>query len=212
MYPEQFLEFLKKEKGLAILRTMNGEAAGRAMEAAVRGGFRVIEFTLTIPGAFELIRRFSQSSDLAVGAGTVLTIADARKSVDAGACFLASPVLDPQIVAEARELNVAMIPGTHTATEMWQAHQMGAPLQKLFPAAAGGPQYVKSILAPLPFLRIVPTNGIDGSNAAEYLKAGAYAVGVNAALFSEELIAAGRFDLIEEKARQLREEITRKVR
>lgn len=209
MYPEQFLEFLKKERSLAILRTKFGEAAADAMNAAMLGGFRIIEFTLTIPGAFDLIRQFSKSGELAVGAGTVLTVADARKSVEAGACFLASPVLDPQIVAAARELNVAVIPGTHTATEMWQAHQMGAPLQKLFPAAAGGPQYVRSILAPMPFLRIVPTNGVDGSNAAEYLKAGAYAVGVNAAIFSEDLIASNRFEVIEEKARQLRADIFR---
>lgn len=204
MNPEQFVEYLRSEKALAILRTPTQEAAAPCMEAAIHGGFHVVEFTLTIPGAFDLIREFSSRKNLAVGAGTVLTVSDARLAAQAGACFFASPVMDAAVIAEARDLNVAMIAGTHTATEMWQAHQMGAALQKLFPAGAGGPHYVRSILAPLPFLRIVPTNGIDASNAADYLKAGAHAVGFNAALFLEELIASRRFDLIEERARLLR--------
>ena len=208
MVPEQLVEFLKVEKSLAILRTTKPGAAGPCMEAAIRGGFRVVEFTLTVPGVFELIQEFSQRAELAVGAGTVLNVSDARRAVEAGACFLASPVLDPRVVAEARAMNVAMMPGTHTATEMWQAYQLGASFHKLFPAAAGGPAYVKSCLAPMPFLRIVPTNGVDGSNAAAYLKAGAYAVGFNYALFPEEFVSHDRYDLIQERAAVLRESCT----
>lgn len=204
MYPEQFVEFLKVEKAAAILRTSKPDVGGPAMEAAVRGGFRVVEFTLTVPGAFELIQEFSKRADLAVGAGTVLNISDARRAVEAGACFIVSPVLDPRIIAEARAMNVAIIPGTHTPTEMWQAYQLGASLQKLFPAAAGGPAYVKSCMAPMPFLRLVPTNGVDASNAAEYLRAGAYAVGFGNALFPEEFVNNARYDLIEERAGLLR--------
>jgi Entner-Doudoroff aldolase len=200
MYPEQFVEFLKVEKAAAILRTSKADIAALCMEAAVKGGFRVVEFTLTTPGALELIQEFARRKDLAVGAGTVLSLSDARRSVEAGACFLASPVLDARIVAEARAMNVAMIPGTHTATEMWQAYQLGASLQKLFPAAAGGPAYVKSCLAPMPFLRIVPTNGVDASNAPEYLRAGAYAVGFNNALFPDDFVNTARYDLIQERA------------
>lgn len=164
----------------------------------------MIEFTLTIPGAFELIQDFARRAELAVGAGTVLSVSDARRAVEAGACFIVSPVLDPQIIAEARAMNVAVMPGTHTPTELWHAYQLGAPLQKLFPAPAGGPAYVKSCLGPMPFLRIVPTNGVDASNALEYLRAGAYAVGFGHALFSLEFVSNGRYDLIEERARMLR--------
>lgn len=174
------------------------------MEAAIRGGFRVLEFTLTIPGAVDLIGEFAKRDDVFVGAGTVLNVEDARSAAAAGACFLASPVLDPRIIAEARALNIAAIPGGHTPSELNLAYQLGAPLQKLFPAPAGGPAFVRSCLAPLPYLRIVPTNGVDASNAAEYLKAGVYAVGFGVTLFDPEYLAQQRYDLIEERAFALR--------
>jgi 2-dehydro-3-deoxyphosphogluconate aldolase/(4S)-4-hydroxy-2-oxoglutarate aldolase len=203
MFPEQFVEVLKAEKAIAILRTDHQGRAARSMEAAIHGGFRILEFTLTIPGAFELIAEFSKRKELVIGAGTVLSVADARKSVEAGATFVVSPVLDPLVVAEARALNVASIPGTHTPTEMWQAYQLGAPLQKLFPAGSTGADYIRSCLGPMPFLRLVPTNNVDHTNAAEYLQAGAYALGFGRCLFSPELVAEERYDQIQDRARTL---------
>jgi 2-dehydro-3-deoxyphosphogluconate aldolase / (4S)-4-hydroxy-2-oxoglutarate aldolase len=172
------------------------------MDAAVRGGFRVVEFTLTTPGALDLIREFAARDGLVVGAGTVLTESDAQSAVTAGARFLVSPIVDPVIVGLAASLGVAMIPGTFTPTEMLHAHRAGAPLQKLFPAPANGPAYVKACVGPMPFLRIVPTSGVDPSNASAFLEAGAWAVGFVASLFAAEDVEAGGFDRIEARARE----------
>lgn len=204
MKPQEFVNFLAQEKASAIIRTSNQKTAASAMEAAVRGGFRVIEFTLTVPGALELISDFSKRDGLVVGAGTVLTVEDARKSVEAGARFLVSPVCDEVIIKEATKLDVASMPGCSTPTEMLHAHRAGAQLQKLFPAPANGPAFVSSVLAPLPFLKIVPTNGIDENNAADYLKAGVLAVGFVKALFDPDDLRNERYDRIEQLAKKMK--------
>ena len=178
------------------------------MEAALAGGFKVIEFTLTTPGAIELIGEFSNRDGIAVGAGTVLTVEDARAAVGAGARYLVSPVVDEAVIDAARTLGVAMMPGTHTPTEMLRAHRAGAQLQKLFPAPGLGAAFVKACLGPMPFLRIVPTSGVDETNAAAYLEAGAFAVGFVAPLFDAGDMAAGRFDRIEDRARVLLAAVT----
>jgi len=200
MKPDRFAEYLGQEKASAILRTDNQEKAAKAMDAAIRGGFRIIEFTLTIPGAYELIQDYSRREGLIVGAGTVLDDEQARRSVEAGAGFLVSPVVGENVIRTAAELGVASMPGTHTATEMLQAHQAGATLCKLFPAPAGGPAYVKAILGPLPFLKIVPTNGVDHNNAPEWFAAGVHAVGYVATLFEPAFLADQRWDDLEERA------------
>ncbi len=202
MVPEIFVEQLGRDKASAILRTNDQEKAARAMEAAIRGGFRIIEFTLTIPGVYELVRDFSGREGLIVGTGTVMDAEQARLSVEAGARFLVSPVVDVNVIGAAVELGVACMPGTHTPTEMLLAHRAGAQLCKLFPCPHGGPDWVRAVLAPMPFLKIVPTNGVDQHNASKWIAAGAFAVGFVAPLFAPADIAAGNWDAIEERARQ----------
>ncbi len=203
MTPEDFVRHSRRLRASAVLRTSIGDAAGAAMQAAIRGGFRIVEFTLTTPGALELIEEFSAQSELVVGAGTVLSPEDAQSAVARGARFLVSPVVDEEVIAEARKLGVAMLPGGHTPTELLRAHRAGAPLQKLFPAPGVGPAFVSACLGPLPFLRIVPTHNVGADNAAAYLEAGAHAVGFVSTLFQHEDVAAGRFDRIEARARKL---------
>jgi Entner-Doudoroff aldolase len=186
---------------LAILRTAHAAGAAPAMEAALRGGFRVVEFTLGTPGALELTAAFAARGDCLVGVGTVLTAAEARGAAAAGAGFLVSPVVDEAVLDVARSLGVPMIPGCQTPTEMLRAHRAGAPVQKVFPAAS--PAVLGSLLGPLPFLRLLPTSGVDADNAAAYLRAGCLAVGFVSSLFSEDDIGAGRFDRIEARARAL---------
>jgi 2-dehydro-3-deoxyphosphogluconate aldolase/(4S)-4-hydroxy-2-oxoglutarate aldolase len=206
MKPEEFLDELWQERASCVLRTNDKEAAKKAMEAAVLGGFRIIEFTLTIPGALDLIKDFAWHSDLVVGAGSVLSVESAREAVAKGAKFLVSPVTDAEILEEARRLEVAMIPGAFTPAELLNAYRMGAPLQKLFPEPPGGPKYLKACLGPMPFLRVIPSHsGVDGSNAIEYLEAGAYAVAFVASLFDPRDIANEKFDHIEERARKFRQ-------
>jgi 2-dehydro-3-deoxyphosphogluconate aldolase / (4S)-4-hydroxy-2-oxoglutarate aldolase len=203
MKPDEFIAFYRAARGSAILRTNRANAAAPAMEAAVAAGFRVLEFTLTIPNAMELIADFSNREGVVVGAGTVLTPQQAEDAVKAGARFLVSPVLDEEVVRAAASLNVAMMPGCYTPTELLRAHRAGAGLQKLFPAPEPLPAFIKSVLGPIPFLRIVPTNGVHENNAAAVLKAGAFAVGFVNNLFDPNDLAAGAFDRIEDRGRRM---------
>jgi len=211
MTPDDFVMQIGRRRATAILRTDLPHAAAPAAEAAIAAGFRIVEFTLTIPDALERIRECAQRHDIVVGAGTILSTEDARHAVEAGAQYLVSPVFDPDVCAEARRLNVAYMPGVFTATEMLTAHRAGAPLLKLFPGPEGGPKYVRSMLAPLPFLKIVPTNGVHLNNAAAYLKAGAWALGFTTALFDPADLNTGNFERTEERGRKLLAEIARWV-
>lgn len=209
MKPAEFVQILGNLKCSAILRTDRKDAAGPAMDAAIRGGFRICEFTLTIPESLDLIRDFSKRDDIIIGAGTVLTPEEAHAAVDAGAKFLVSPVVDEAVIEAAISRGVAMMPGTFTATEMLRAHRAGAPLQKLFPGPDSGPAYIKAVLGPMPFLRIVPTSGVHLNNARAWLKAGAFAVGFVNTLFDPNDVASGSFDKIEDRGRAMVEEIGR---
>ncbi|HET7501964.1 MAG TPA: bifunctional 4-hydroxy-2-oxoglutarate aldolase/2-dehydro-3-deoxy-phosphogluconate aldolase [Kofleriaceae bacterium] len=198
---EAVLNEIREARAIAILRS-NDHAAGRnALAAAVRGGFRALEVTLSTPGAVELITELSRDEHLLVGAGTVLTVEQARASVQAGARFLVSPVLDLDVIAEASRLGCVVMPGCATPTELWKAHRAGAPLQKLFPAPAGGPTWLRAVLAPMPFLRVIPTNGVEAENASEWLAAGAFAVGCVRSVFQPDLLAAHAWEAIENRAR-----------
>lgn len=200
MTPDEFVREFTAERASAILRTNEHDAARRAMEAAIAGGFRIVEFTLSIPGAFTLIEEFAARSELIVGAGTVLTDEDAARSVEAGVRFLVSPVVDEVVISKAHSLGVAMMPGCSTPSEMLRAHRAGAQLQKLFPETATGPAWVKQTLGPLPFLKIVPTSGVTLENAAAYLRAGATAVGFVNTLFDPADVAAGNSTAIQTRA------------
>ena len=203
MKPEEFVQLFKAQRASAILRTADQNAAREAMNAAVRGGFRIVEFTLSIPGTFELVEEFAAQDGLVVGVGTVLTTEDAEGAVRAGAKFLVSPVVDEAVIEKAASLGVAMMPGCSTPTEMLRAHRAGASLQKLFPGQGIGPAWVKQTLGPLPFLNIVPTSGVSLENAVDYLRAGAVAVGYVNTLFDAEDIAAERWKAIEDRAAQM---------
>ena len=200
MSPEDFVMQFKAARASAILRTHDQQAARRAMDAAIRGGFHIVEFTLSIPNALDLIEEFSARSDLIVGAGTVLTVEEAREAVRAGAKFLVSPVVDEAVIEEAVAQNVAAMPGCSTPTEMLRAHRAGAGLQKLFPAQAAGPAWVKQTLGPMPFLNIVPTAGVDLATGPEYLRAGAFAVGFVNSLFDPKDITDENWGAIESRA------------
>jgi 2-dehydro-3-deoxyphosphogluconate aldolase/(4S)-4-hydroxy-2-oxoglutarate aldolase len=202
MNEQDFLRRAFDERATAILRTDNQETAARAMEAVVRGGFRIIEFTLGCPGAYELIEEFARRDDLLVGVGTVLEPEQARRAVDAGASFVVSPATDEAVIRTALDAGAVAMPGAYTATEMVLAQRAGAQLQKLFPAPANGPEYARSLLGPLPGLRIVPTNGVTPDNVGEWFAAGVFGVGWVASLFDADDLRAGRFDNLEERARQ----------
>lgn len=207
MSPNAFVDLFANEKASAILRTSDTDKARQAMLAAVRGGFRIIEFTMSIPNVTELIDEFSRMENIVVGAGTVLTTDDVTSVVEAGAQFVVSPVVDVEVIKASLDLQVACMPGCTTPTEMLAAHRAGAPLQKLFPQAGTGPQWVKQCLGPLPFLKIVPTSGVNLDNVRAYFDAGAFAVGFVQSLFLPAEIAAEDFDAIENRARDILSEV-----
>jgi len=184
----------------AIIRTNDQTLAFGAMEAAVAGGFRMVEFTLTTPGALELIKEFSRRKDLLVGAGTVLSMNAARDAVAAGARFLVSPIVDQAVIAEAAALGVPSIPGAYTPTEMETAHRFGADFVKVFPGPAGGVAFIEAIRGPLPHLRLFPTAGITVDNFVDYLEAGCAGVGFVRPLFDPNDLASRNFTAIRERA------------
>lgn len=195
------LEAILERRISAIIRTDDQQLAADAMTAAIAGGFHIVEFTLTTPGACDLIAEFSsRPEELLVGAGTVMTTEQAEQAVNAGARFLVSPVTDPAIITKARALDVVSVPGTFTATEMIHAHRAGADLVKLFPAPTDVAQYIKSILGPMPYLRIFPTAGVDLDNMTAVFSAGAAGIGFVRALFVPRDLAERNFAAIEQRA------------
>ena len=191
---------ISQERVSAIIRTQDQRLAADAMNAAIDGGFRVVEFTLTIPGAIELVREFSKRDELVVGAGTVMTRDAARQAVSAGAKFLVSPIFDPEVVSEAASLGVACIPGAYTPTEMETAHRAGADFVKVFPAPPGGIEFIEAIRAPLPHLRLFPTAGVSLENVLDFLNAGCAGVGFVKNLFHPQDMATRNFDAIRSRA------------
>lgn len=169
--------------------------------AAARGGLRVLEVTLTTPGAFDAIADLARDDELIVGGGTVLTVDEVRAIHDAGGVFAFSPVFDPDVVDEAHRCGMLAVPGAATPTEILRAHRHGATLVKVFPAAAlGGPAFLRAVRGPLPDIPLVPTSGATTETMAAYFAAGARAVGVGS-----EVIAPGRsLDEIEASARRVR--------
>jgi 2-dehydro-3-deoxyphosphogluconate aldolase/(4S)-4-hydroxy-2-oxoglutarate aldolase len=166
-------KWLEEEVAVAVLR---GAEADRVFEVAttlVEGGVRVLEVTMTVPGAFELIRRLVRETEALVGAGSVRTADDVDRCVDAGARFIVSPACVPEMVRRAVERGVVVIPGAMTPTEILRAWDLGADMVKVFPAARLGPTFLKDVHGPLPEIPLVPTGGLTGDNAGEYLDAGA---------------------------------------
>ncbi|MBL8725646.1 MAG: bifunctional 4-hydroxy-2-oxoglutarate aldolase/2-dehydro-3-deoxy-phosphogluconate aldolase [Planctomycetes bacterium] len=187
----------------AILRTDDREVVRPALEAAIAGGFRIVEVTMTTPDCLEHIQALSERHGLLVGAGTVLTVDDAKAAMAAGAKFLVSPVTDPQVITFCRQHDLVSVPGTLTPTEMMQAHRAGADLVKLFPGPANGPDFVKAVRGPLPFLRIFPTSGVTEENVEQWLAAGAFGVGFVASLFDADDLRLRRFDAITARAARM---------
>ena len=172
-----------------------------ACSAAVRGGLKLLEITLTTPGAIDAIAHFANGGEAIAGGGTVLTVDDVRAVAHAGGRFVLSPVFDAEVVSEAHRLGLLAVPGTSTPTEILAAHRHGARLIKVFPAAClGGAAYIRAIRGPLPGIPLVPTNGITADTIVEYVEAGAVAVGVGGDVFSKEFT----MDHIEEAARRVR--------
>ena len=180
---------------VAIVRMDDAAGLGQVAHAIKEGGVDVIEFTMTTPGALDIIAKSTAEfgSSVLLGAGTVLDTETARAAILAGARFLVAPTLNLDVIALAHRYDVAILPGVFTPTEMLTAWEAGADLLKVFPATALGPQYFKDVLAPLPYLRMVPTGGVSLENCGDFIKAGAVAVAVGSNLVDKKAVKEGRW-------------------
>ena len=196
------LSRFKQHRACAVLRTPTAEAAPPAMNSAIDGGFKIVEFTLTTPGCLDCVSDFRAKLDgnVMVGCGTVMNISDAEAALAAGAEFLVAPVLVPEVVTWCALNNVVIIPGCQTPTEAYNAYKAGAPVQKIFPGVAGGANWIKAVSAALPMLTLNPTSGVDLDNAGDFLKNGASSIGLVAPLFAPDAIAGQKWDVIQANA------------
>lgn len=192
---------------IPVIRAQSADEAAAAIAAIQKGGVSVLEITMTVPGAVELIRDVSRRATGAlVGAGTVLDARAARACIDAGARFVVSPALDLATIAACREAEIPVLPGALTPTEVVTAWNAGADFVKVFPAGAlGGASYIKSLKAPLPQIALVPTGGVNLKTAGDFIKAGAAALGVGADLVDLAALRRGEAETITARARQFLE-------
>jgi 2-dehydro-3-deoxyphosphogluconate aldolase/(4S)-4-hydroxy-2-oxoglutarate aldolase len=204
-------DVLKRIRDTGLIPVVRAESADQAMRAVAAlksGGLDVLEVTMTVPGAIEVIRVLSNEygADALIGAGTVLDPETAQACIHAGAKFIVSPALNEETIEFCREQDVAVFPGALTPTEVLRAWQAGADAVKVFPAGAvGGASYLKALKAPLPQIELIPTGGVSLKTAGDFIKAGAMALGVGADLVDPQSLREGNCALIRERARQFLE-------
>ena len=202
----EILNDLLAEKAIAIVRLDSGEQLVRVAEALKTGGVSVIEFTLSTPGALDMLKKASArfGEEVLLGAGTVLDSETARTAILAGAEFIVTPTVNLETIAMCKRYGKPIVAGAMTPTEMLTVWEGGADLVKVFPARElGGPDYIKTVLAPLPQLRLVPTGGVSAENAAQYLKAGAAGVAVGGNLVNKQAVASGDWETVTAEAQRL---------
>jgi 2-dehydro-3-deoxyphosphogluconate aldolase/(4S)-4-hydroxy-2-oxoglutarate aldolase len=207
MSASESIAWIQRTKIVPVIRASSPQEALAAIEALVEGGIDVLEITMTVPGAVELVREVSDqyAGRALVGAGTVLDAETAELCIEAGAQFIVSPALDVATVRLCRTLDIAVAPGALTPTEVLSAWNAGADVVKVFPCdAAGGASYIKSLKAPFPHIRLMPTGGVTLSNVPELLSAGSEAVGVGSNLVDLKLLREGRREELVERARAYR--------
>ena len=188
-----------------VVRASSPSEARLAAEAVCEGGIPIVEITMTVPGAIDVIRELAKhsASDLLVGAGTVLNVDTARRCLDAGAQFLVSPGFNPHTVDLAGREGKLIMAGALTPTEIIAAWEAGADFVKVFPCGqVGGAKYIKAIKGPLPQVPLVPTGGVNLSTAAEFLEAGAAALGIGGELVQPDALKSGNPQIIIENARK----------
>ena len=202
--PETTAQTIERVALIPVLRARNAAQALAVVKAMIAGGVTVVEVTMTVPGALDVLKelRKEYGAKLLLGSDTVTTADQAAATIDAGAEFVVSPSFHPEVIAKARALGKLSIPGALTPTEVITAWNTGADYVKIFPCSAvGGASYLKSLLAPFPHLKLIPTGGITLQTAESFLRAGARALGVGSDLVNLAAIDAGTPEIITETAR-----------
>ena len=189
---------------IAVIRAQNADEAVKIARAVSEGGIVPIEITLTVPDAFRVMAEVHRSlgERILLGAGTVLDAEGARLAIRAGAEFLVSPMLNPDMVRLCRKNGKVAIPGAFTPTEIVAAWKGGADIIKIFPASLGGPELIKDLRGPFPQIKFLPTGGVMLENVAQFIKAGAVAVAVGGNIIDKKAVALCKFDVITENSRK----------
>jgi len=188
-----------------VVRATSDKHAIQAAEAVCQGGIPIVEMTMTVPGAIEVIGQLAKSvgSEVLIGAGTVLDAETAQRCIDAGAEFIVSPGLDAETITLVNRLKKLMIAGALTPTEVIRAWKSGSDFVKIFPCGAvGGAKYIKALKAPLPQVPLIPTGGVNLNTAAEFIQAGAAALGIGSELVSGSALASGNLNEIVDASRK----------
>ena len=202
MSQQTLIQRLRDARVVPVIRTHSAQHAETAVTWLRAAGLRIFEITMTIPDAIPLIARLAQDPALTIGAGTVPDAATAQACLNAGARFLVAPWVDPDLAAPSRAAGATLMLGALTPTEVRAALQAGADVVKVFPASStGGPAHIKALASVFPGVAFCPTGGVEPSNVAAYLSAGAAFVGMGGALVDEKRIAAGDRAAIEAVAR-----------
>ncbi|WP_223592534.1 bifunctional 4-hydroxy-2-oxoglutarate aldolase/2-dehydro-3-deoxy-phosphogluconate aldolase [Neobacillus bataviensis] len=195
------LEEIRRTKLVAIIRSQSLEGLENTVRSLFQGGIRAVEITLNTPGALSGIERMKERyPELLIGAGTVLDSESARLAILSGAGYLLTPTLKKETIETANRYNVPIIPGVMTPTEVLTAYEYGAKMVKIFPISHLGPKYLSDLKGPIPFVETMAVGGISLENAADYLMAGASALGIGSSLVDEKLVKQGDFSEIERRA------------
>jgi 2-dehydro-3-deoxyphosphogluconate aldolase/(4S)-4-hydroxy-2-oxoglutarate aldolase len=211
MNREQTVKSLIDGGAVAVIRLSDPKKLIKVAEAIYKGGVSGIEITMTVPNAIQVIENASTEigAYMNVGVGTVLDPETAQKAIYAGAKYVVSPIFKKEIIEIAHRNGVPAMPGAFTPTEIQMAYESGADIVKVFPADVVGMAFFRGILAPLPHLKLMPTGGVTLTNAGDWLKAGACAVGVGAALLDKNAIASESYQVLTDNARILMESIAK---
>ncbi len=205
MTKQEVLKKIREIGVVPVVRANSADEALQAIEAVREGGVNIFEITMTVPNAIDLIKNLTAKfgENALIGAGTVLTPEQVEDCIQAGAKFIISPALNLKTIKICNENDVVVMPGALTPTEIVTAWNAGADCVKVFPAGAlGGASYIKSLKAPLPHIEIIPTGGVSLKTAADFIKAGAFALGVGADLVDLQALREGNHYILTERARQ----------
>ena len=196
-------------KAVAVIRMEDPSKLIKVAEAIHDGGVKAIEITMTVPNAIETIALASKEigDKVLIGVGSILTPEMAQKAIDAGAQYVVSPIFKKEIIEQSHKNDIPAMPGTFTPTEAQLAWEAGADIIKIFPADILGMAFIKGIKAPMPHLKVMPTGGVSLTNAGEWLKAGACAVGVGSALIDKQAILEDNYCVLTKNAEQIMESI-----
>jgi 2-dehydro-3-deoxyphosphogluconate aldolase/(4S)-4-hydroxy-2-oxoglutarate aldolase len=197
------LKTLEETGVVAVIRADDPTDLLEVSRALSEGGVRMVEITMTVPGALDIISSVRErlGGEVFIGAGTVLDAVTARMAILAGASYVVSPSFDPETVEVCKLYGAAVMPGCLTPTEVVNAWKAGADVVKIFPGRVGTPGYFQDLKGPLPHIRMMPTGNVDQKTAPEYIAAGAVAVGVGKALVDPAAVKARQFGVITERAR-----------